>query len=228
MADQPPFTVAIDGPASSGKSTLGLKLADALEVPFLDTGLLYRATGLKAADAGLLVPDDATTSDRPSLSVKDAQAVARIASCLVLYDLEHPALRNEETGAVASAVATEPAVRDALLAFQRRFAATPGGAVVAGRDIGSVVCPSAPCKFFVTASADVRAQRRTRQLRAIGETAEKAAVLVDLEHRDRRDAERRVAPLIVPDDAVVLDTSDMPFDAVLKAALAEVERRRAG
>ena len=206
-----PFPIAIDGPASSGKSTLGAELAVRLGLPFLDTGLLYRAVGRS------LGPEDA---DDP---VRAAAAAERLQPA----DLDDRALAGEVVGALASRVAALPEVRRALLTFQRDFAAQPGGAVLAGRDIGSHVCPDAPCKIFVTASPEVRASRRVEQLRAGGEAVIHSDVLAELRRRDARDAARAVAPLVVPDDALVLDTTRLDVAAALAVARSFIEDRAA-
>ncbi len=206
-----PFAIAIDGPASSGKSTLGARLADALDLPFLDTGLLYRAVGKAVGEAG----------------ADDAARAAAAARTLDLDGLADPGLAAEAVGELASRVAVMPAVRQALLHLQRRFAARPGGAVLAGRDIGSHVCPDAPAKIFVTATPEARAERRFQQLRARGDAVIHSAVLAELRRRDARDAARAIAPLVTPDDALVLDTTSLDVAAALTKARSFIEERAA-
>lgn len=205
-----PLTVAVDGPAASGKSTLARRLARHLGLAFLDTGLLYRAVGKRLLERGL---DPA-----------DAAAAVEQALALEVGDVDASALRDESVGNAASKVAAVPAVREALLPFQRRFAARPPGAVLAGRDVGTVVCPGAPIKIFVTASVAERARRRFEELRQRADPPIYARVLAEIEERDRRDSERAVAPLRVAEDAWVLDTTEMDADAAFRAALAHVER----
>jgi cytidylate kinase len=196
------LVIAIDGPSASGKGTLAKRLAAHFRLPHLDTGLLYRAVGLAAHRTG-----------RPP---------AEVASGLGEADLGDPALRADETGQLASKVAAIPEVRANLLKFQKEFAAKPEGAVLDGRDIGTVICPAAPVKLFVTASAEARAERRYQELRARGLDTIKPRVLAEMAERDRRDSERAAAPLEAAPDAFHLDTSDMDADAAFAAALAFV------
>ena len=201
--------VAVDGPAASGKGTLTARLANHFDLARLDTGLIYRALGLK-------VLRDAGNPEDPAVVVAAAQALS-------FSDLEQDGLRREEAGAAASKVAALPEVRAVLLAFQRNFAAYPpngkSGAVIDGRDIGTVVCPEAPFKLFLVASAYVRASRRYKELQARGAEAIYARILRDIKDRDTRDMSRSVAPLEPAKDAFVLDTSDLDADAVFAAAL---------
>jgi len=203
--------IAIDGPAASGKGTLARRLAAHYVLPHLDTGLLYRAVGLGALKAGQL---------------GDAAAAARIAEGLDVAALDPEALRTAEVGEAASVVAAVPEVRAALLELQRRFAAQPGGAVLDGRDIGTVICPDAPAKLFVTASSEVRADRRHKELMGRGEAVSFEAVLADILKRDERDSSRAAAPLVKADDAALLDTSALGIAEAFAAALALVEARR--
>ncbi len=196
--------IAIDGPAASGKGTLARRLADHLGLPYLDTGLLYRAVGMKRLEQGM-----------------DAVVAAQT---LTAADLKNPELRSEEAGRAASQVATIAAVRAALLAFQRQFATTGTGAVLDGRDIGTVVCPEADMKLFVTASVEKRADRRWKELLAKGEKAIASQILQDLQERDARDAARDVAPLVPAADAILLDTSELDADEAFAAALAIISR----
>ena len=197
--------VAIDGPAASGKGTLARALAARFGLAHLDTGLLYRAVAARLLRAGG--------------DPRDAAGAAAAATGLVAADLEAPDLRDEAVGAAASVVAALPGVRRALVAWQRRFAARPGGAVLDGRDIGTVILPSAPVKIFLTASPAVRAERRHNELRARGAGSIKSVVLRELADRDARDRERAAAPLAPAPDALLLDTTDLDAEAVLAAAV---------
>lgn len=206
--------IAIDGPAAAGKGTLARRLAAELGYDYLDTGLIYRAVAMKVvrlradpADAGM------------------AEAVARALSAA---DLEAGDLRSDQAAQAASKVAAIPAVRAALLDFQRAFAATPPGArgaVLDGRDIGTVVCPDAKVKLFVTASLEKRAERRLKELRQRGLEAIQETVYAEMRERDERDSSRSVAPLVPADDAFVLDTSDLDADQAFAAALSFVKTR---
>jgi CMP/dCMP kinase len=197
--------IAIDGPAASGKGTLARKLAAHFGLPHLDTGLLYRATARALIDKG-----DALTD-------KDAAVAA--ARGLALTSLDENALRDHAMAEAASIVAAIPQVRAALVELQRAFARRPGGAVLDGRDIGTVICPEACPKIFVTASAEVRAARRALELRARGEAADYAAVLAEILRRDARDNSRAVAPLVQADNAVVLDTTALDIEGAVRAAV---------
>jgi len=201
------FTVAIDGPAASGKGTIGRAVADTFGFAHLDTGLLYRATG--------------------ALVVEGAEPVAA-AQALSPAVLARPDLRGEAAGRAASEVAAIPEVRAALLKFQRDFARAEGGAVLDGRDIGTVVCPEAEVKLFVTASAEVRAERRWKEERAGGGTASLEEILADIRDRDARDRARAAAPLRPAVDAVMLDTSTLSIDEAVARALALVRETMAG
>ncbi|NUB10142.1 (d)CMP kinase [Azospirillum sp. Vi22] len=206
------LVIAIDGPAAAGKGTLSKRVAQAYGFAHLDTGALYRAVGVSVLRAG---GDPA-----------DAEAAAQAARALRPDDgiLNDPALRNDEAAQAASKVAAVPAVRAALLEFQRTFAATPPGgapgAVLDGRDVGTVVCPNADAKLFVTASVEVRAERRLKELRERGIPAIPSDVLEDMKARDARDSQRTVAPLLPAADAFVLDTSALDADQAFAAATA--------
>ena len=201
--------IAVDGPAASGKGTLTERLAVHFDLARLDTGLIYRAVGAK------ILRDNDNPED-PLVAVAAAQA-------LCFTDLKQNGLRQEEAGLAASQVAALPDVRAVLLSFQRDFAACPPngklGAVLDGRDIGTVVCPDAHYKLFLTASADVRAMRRYKELQARGAEAIYARILRDIKDRDTRDMSRSAAPLEPAKDAFVLDTSELDADAVFAAAL---------
>lgn len=210
--DGTPVVIAVDGPAAAGKGTLARRLAAHLGYAYLDTGLIYRAVGRRVLDAGE-VPGN------------EAAAVAAARS-LSPSDLDRPGLRSEEAGEAASVVAAMPAVRTALLEFQRRFAAAPpagfAGAILDGRDIGTVVCPGAPVKLYVTASAEERARRRHKELLEAGVKSIYARVLADVIARDERDSGRSVAPLRPAENAVVLDTTSLDADAAFAAALRHI------
>jgi len=197
--------IAIDGPSAAGKGTLARRLAAHFSLPHLDTGLLYRGVGLK--------------------SLRTGRAPAEIAAGLQASDLADPELRTDSAGQQASKVAAIPEVRDNLLNFQRKFAYQPSGAVLDGRDVGTVICPDAPVKLFVTASPEARAERRYQELRERGVDTIKPRVLAEMAERDRRDSERAAAPLKAAPDAFLLDTSDMDADAAFAAALAFIERK---
>lgn len=209
----PPFVIAIDGPAAAGKGTLAERLAAHYGLPYLDTGLLYRAIGRLMADRGM--------------DLDNAELAGQIAQHLDPDDLKHPGLRGREAGELASRVAIHPPVRTALVDFQRAFAARAPGAVLDGRDIGTVICPDAPVKIFVTASAEVRARRRTDELNAKGRAVEYERILAEIRERDERDSSRAVAPLKPAGDAMILDTSALDRDGAFAAAVAMVEGRRA-
>ena len=203
-----PLVVAIDGPAASGKGTLARRLAEHFGLAQLETGALYRAAALLALEAG----------DDPADPAAAERAARRVTPGL----LGDPRLREERVAAASSVVAAIPAVRAALLAFQREFARHPPlparGAVLDGRDIGSVVCPDAAVKLFVTASREERARRRVKELRERGVPAIYADVLQDLTERDARDSGRRVAPLAAAPGAVIIDTTTLDADAVFERA----------
>ena len=207
--------VAVDGPVAAGKGTLARGLAAKLGLAYLDTGLLYRAVAALTLATGAAPDDEAAT-----------EAVARR---LTPADLERDDLRQEEVGQAASVVAAQSGVRAALLDFQRRFAHQPPagakGAVLDGRDIGTVVCPDADVKLFVTASPEVRAERRYRELLARGEETIYPRVRQDLKERDARDQAREVAPLRPAEDAAILDTSELDADAALQAAMQILQDR---
>jgi len=204
-------TVAIDGPAASGKGTLARRLAAHIGRPHLDTGLLYRAVARTMLDRGLPLQDEA--------------AAAAVAAELGPALLDPSRLRGGPMGEAASLVSVHLPVRDALLAFQRRFAAQPGGAVLDGRDIGTVVCPEAGVKLYVTASSEERARRRFRELVACGEATTFEAVLADIRRRDSRDADRAASPMRPAPDAVQLDTTHLGPGEAFACALAIVGAR---
>ena len=200
-----PLLIAIDGPSAAGKGTLAKRLAAHFRLPHLDTGLLYRAVGWAAERTG--------------------GSPAEVAATLEAGDLDDPELRTDAAGQAGSRVAAIPEVRANLLKFQKEFAHQGSGAVLDGRDIGTVICPDAPVKLFVTASPEARAERRYQELRKRGVDTIKPRVLAEMAERDRRDSERAAAPLKAAPDAWLLDTSDMDADAAFAAALAFIARK---
>jgi cytidylate kinase len=209
MPVPPPLIIAVDGPAASGKGTIARALARRYGLPHLDTGKLYRATGLAVRLAGA--------------SPDDAAAATRAAEALDPALLDDPDLMSSANAEAASIVSAHPPVRAALLAVQRAFAAQPGGAVLDGRDIGTVIAPDATAKLFVTATPLVRARRRHAELARAGDSRDLAAVLADIEARDARDSGRSTAPLVRAADAALLDTTDLAIDAAVQRAIALVE-----
>jgi cytidylate kinase len=206
--------IAIDGPAASGKGTLGKKLAAHYGLRHLDTGLLYRAVAKALLDAGHR-PDDR------------AHAIAA-AKAINPAEFDEAALKRYEIGEAASIVSAIPEVRAALFDFQREFAAAPPGAVLDGRDIGTVICPNADVKIFVIASPEARARRRALEQSGQGESVDEAEILADILRRDERDRTRTIAPLVQAPDAHLLDTTHLDIDAAFRAAVAIVEAARAG
>ena len=206
------LVVAIDGPAASGKGTIAARLGEAFGLPVLDTGLLYRAVGVAVVAAGGDLDDEG--------------AAARAAKTLRARDLDDRALRTDRAAEAASRVAVHPAVRAALIDFQRAFAGQDGGAILDGRDIGTVIIPAASAKIFVTATPRVRAERRWRQLRQTQPTLTFDDVLADILRRDARDSGRAAAPLRPASDAVLLDTSDLDIDEAFDAVRRIVEAAR--
>jgi len=198
------FTVAIDGPAAAGKGTISKAVASEFGFAHLDTGLLYRAIGA-AHEAG----------------VDPIQA----AQTLKPQDLENPKLRTAKIAKAASVVAVIPQVRQALVEFQKTFARQGGGAVLDGRDIGTVICPDADVKLFVTASAETRAERRFLELKERGSDVSRDQVLKDVKERDARDASREMSPMVAAEDAVLIDTSDMTIEEAVAAAVESIREK---
>lgn len=215
-----PKIIAIDGPAAAGKGTLAKKLADHFQLELLDTGLLYRAVAGKVLDSGVEIGDDPESY---------SDIAGQAARSLIPADLEVDGLRNDNVAQAASKVSALPEVRAALLSFQRNFAEHPPyggrGAILDGRDIGTVVCPEADVKLFVTASTEIRAKRRLKELQERGVEAIYARVLDDMRERDARDAGRDASPLVAAEDAFLLDTSDLDADQAFAAALDFIETR---
>ena len=206
------FVIAIDGPAASGKGTLARRLAEYFHLPHLDTGLLYRATACVLLDNGASLLDEALAE--------------RAARGLSLTDFDARRLRSRELGEASSIVASIPAVRAALIDLQRQFATRTEGTVIDGRDIGTVICPEASVKIFVTASPETRAQRRVIELIAAGESADYTSILSEVKQRDARDLTRSISPLVAANDAVMLDTTELDRDAAFNAALAIIQKVR--
>ena len=206
-----PVVIAVDGPAASGKGTLARRIAAELGYAYLDTGLLYRAIGLSLVKAGV-DPSD-----------MDAAAKAAQAFDAGAADFSDPALRDEKTGQAAGIVAANPSVREALVKVQRHFAANPpggaAGAVLDGRDIGTVICPDADYKFFIDADIEERARRRVKELQDRGDPSIPARVLQEMKERDERDRTRAVAPLATAADASVVDTTNLNADAAFALAM---------
>ncbi|MGO3931634.1 (d)CMP kinase [Rhodopseudomonas pseudopalustris] len=206
--------IAIDGPAASGKGTLAKRLALHYGLRHLDTGVIYRAVAKAMLDAGADLTDEARA--------------AMVAQTLDPATFDDPALKSQEFGAAASVVSALPKVREALVSFQRQFAEQPPGAVLDGRDIGTVICPQADVKIFVVADPAVRARRRTLEAQSRGEPADEAVVLADILKRDERDRNRAAAPLKQADDAHLLDNSHLDIESGVRAAIDIVEAVRAG
>ena len=225
MPPRQTITIAIDGPAASGKGTLARRIAQELGYAWLDTGLLYRAAGIVAADAGANPAD-------PVAAAEAARELARRVAEEGSAALADPRLRGDQAADAASKLSVVPAARAALLELQREFARSPvsgnrpaAGAVLDGRDIGTVVCPDAEVKLYVVADVEERARRRVKELQGRGQTAIYQAVLEDLKQRDARDSGRAVAPLKPADDAFLLDTSALDADQALAAALSIISDR---
>jgi cytidylate kinase len=204
--------IAVDGPAASGKGTIATRLAALYGYPVLDSGLLYRAVGVRLlAEGG---------------DLSDMAHATRVAETLDPATLENPEVRTRAAGEAASRVAAYTPVREALRAFQRSFAAQEPGVVIDGRDIGTVIAPHAEAKLFVTASPEVRATRRWKQLTGQGEDVTFEDILADIRIRDERDSARSDSPMVIADDAVLLDTTEMDIDRAFDAARRIVETAR--
>lgn len=206
--------IAIDGPAASGKGTIARELARHYKLRHLDTGLLYRAVAKAMLDR--------------NYRLDDAANAAEAARAVDPSTFDEAVLKGHSYAEAASIVSAIPEVRTALLALQRDFATAPPGAVLDGRDIGTVICPAADVKIYLIAKPEVRAKRRALELLSRGERVEEAAILNDIRLRDERDRNRKAAPLIAASDAHLLDTSDLDIDGAVRAALSIVEAARAG
>jgi cytidylate kinase len=206
--------IAVDGPSAAGKGTVARAIARRLGYHFLDTGSLYRMVGLAMLKAGKSGDDEASAT--------------AFAKALDPASIAEEDLRSENVAAMASKVAAIPAVRQALLDYQRQFAQRKPGAVLDGRDIGTVVCPDADLKLFVTASTEVRAKRRFEELKSLGQKVDYESVLEDVMARDERDASRTTAPTRPADDAILIDTSDLTRDEVLDAVMELIKEHRKG
>jgi len=204
--------IAVDGPLASGKGTIAKALARHFSLPHLDTGSLYRATAVAVLDAGIDPADEV--------------AAAAAARALDVAAIDEARIRTADAGAMASRVAALPAVRAALYELQRDFAKQAGGAILDGRDIGTVICPDAGVKLYVTANAETRADRRWRELTAKGDPISYQTVLAQTRERDARDTERADAPMRPADDATLLDTSSLSIDAAIAAAIRIVENAK--
>lgn len=202
--------IAVDGPAASGKGTIARALAAHYQLPHLDTGLLYRAVALTLLRWG---------------GDPESEFQALRACDLSQIDFSDPELKSEAAGGLASRISAYPSVRAALVERQRAFADQPGGAVLDGRDIGTVIAPHASAKLFVTARPEIRAERRLQELLKLGLPVHYEDVLIDIRARDERDSNRAVAPLVKADDADLLDTSDIGIDPAVQRAVALVEAR---
>jgi cytidylate kinase len=206
--------IAIDGPAASGKGTLAKRLAAHYGYRHLDTGVIYRAVAHALLTAGAGLQDEA--------------AAVRAAQAIDPETFDNPALKSQKVGTAASVVSAIPRVREVLVEFQRRFASAPPGAVLDGRDIGTVICPDAEVKIYVVADPKIRARRRTLEARGRGEEADEAVILADILARDERDQNRPVAPLKPAKDAYLLDNSNLDIEGGVRAAIDIVEAVRAG
>ncbi len=202
-----PILIAVDGPAASGKGTIARQIAEKLGVPYLDTGKLYRMMGLKYLQG-----------------MEEEGALGQAAAELDIAEIAQHDLSSEEVGKAASIVSAMPAVRAGLLQLQQNVAATPEGAVLDGRDIGTVICPDADVKLFITASVEERAKRRTKQLQEAQQSVTYAQILADLQARDARDVQRNTAPLKPAEDAVVIDSTTLSIAEVLSACWNVIER----
>jgi cytidylate kinase len=204
------IVIAVDGPAASGEGTIARALASHFGLPHMDTGLLYRAVALNLFRFG---------------GDPGSEFEAMRACDLTSNSLDDPELRSEVVGSIASRISAYPSVREKLLERQRGFAQQAGGAVLDGRDIGTVIAPQADVKLFVTASVEVRARRRLAELLSRGISAHLEDVVIDLKARDSRDASRDAAPMLQADDAILLDTSEFDIDAAVAAAIDMAEKR---
>ena len=218
------YVIAVDGPAASGKGTLARKLAEELGFAYMDTGILYRATALEVIDTGLSVKDKRDCIDGVKTLIKKLKKSPNVEKIL-----GNQRLRDDDIGNAASKVAAIPAIRKALKDIQRDFAANPGngyeGAILDGRDIGTVICPDADLKLFITSDLEIRSRRRVKELQSKGIPATYGTVLESMRERDQRDQTREDAPMIPATDAVIIDNSDLDADETLETALEIVKKR---
>ncbi|MGB2073704.1 MAG: (d)CMP kinase [Henriciella sp.] len=203
--------IAIDGTLASGKGTIARRLADIYGLPHLDTGLLYRAVGMQALDQ--------------DIALDNATKLAAAAGTIKAETLDRPELRSPQAAEAASKVAVIPAVRDALFQLQRSFAQQPGGAILDGRDIGSVICPDADIKLWIDAAIEVRARRRMLDFADQGNSVDLPTMIAGLEDRDKRDRNRSQAPMVKAADAILIDTSSLSIDAAVDKARSIIERK---
>ncbi|MGB1068476.1 MAG: (d)CMP kinase [Henriciella sp.] len=203
--------IAIDGTLASGKGTIARRLADIYGLPHLDTGLLYRAVGMQALDQ--------------DIALDNATKLAAAAGTIKAETLDRPELRSPQAAEAASKVAVIPAVRDALFQLQRSFAQQPGGAILDGRDIGSVICPDADIKLWIDAAIEVRARRRMLDFAGQGNSVDLPTMIAGLEDRDKRDRNRSQAPMVKAADAILIDTSSLSIDAAVDKARSIIERK---
>ena len=224
MNKQGSFVIAVDGPAASGKGTMARKLAGALDFAYMDTGALYRGVAFEVIDSGLSVKDKRDAKDAAQNLLKKINAAPDPSKIL-----GNPRLKDDDIGQAASIVAALPEVRQTLKELQQNFAQNPGkqykGAILDGRDIGTVICPDADLKLFVTAETEIRAQRRLKELQSKGIAAKYGTVLDDMRERDARDAGRKDAPMTQAEDAVIIDNSDLSADETLETALKITKER---
>lgn len=223
MSRQSPI-ITIDGPAASGKGTLAKRLAERLGFSYLDTGALYRAVAFEVFDSGLSIKDKKDVRDAAQILLKKIQKASAASDVL-----NNPALRDDKIGQGASIIAAYPDVRKVLLTLQQDFAKAPGqgykGAVLDGRDTGTIVCPDAAVKLFITAKTEIRAKRRLKELQSKGIAATYSSVLSDMHARDARDQGRKAAPLKPADDAIIVDSSDLDADEMFEKALDIIKAR---
>ena len=218
------YIIAVDGPAASGKGTVARKLAEALHFAYMDTGILYRAVAFEVIDTGLSIKDKRDCIDAAHTLVKKIKNSPN--PCKIMGN---PRLRDDDIGQAASKVAAIPQVREALNDLQKNFAKNPGaavnGAILDGRDIGTVICPSADLKLFITAKIEIRAKRRLKDLQNQGINVTYTTVLDDMRERDSRDAQRDSAPMTRAKDAIIIDNSDLNADETLEMALKIAKER---
>lgn len=208
-----PLVIAIDGPAASGKGSLGRRLAQHFGMEYLDTGKLYRYVGLKLLEEGF---DAVQAEDEDSPAAKKATEIAKN---IKIHDLGTANLMGEGVGKAASIVSALPSVRKALLEFQKNVAESSNGAVLDGRDIGTIVCPEADFKFFITANLEIRSERRFKELQKKDNRVIYTSVLEDLRQRDERDSKRSISPLVAAGDAICIDTTALDLDEVFEQVL---------